>query len=155
MKVGDRVYRKEYGKGTIIHSEKNDTGILYLVKFDNKNEGLHDGAGMGMSGHCWWFPEFELELITFTKKDLKDGDRITLRNGDVGYIDNNGVLGTGLSYGTINDDLTNGGSCGKSLDIVKVERPVKYRTVYTRTEVREMTVEEISRELGYEVKVVK
>ena len=40
--------------------------------------------------------------------------------------------------------------------VVKVERPATYYEVFNRDEsVREMTVEEISKALGYEVKIVK
>ena len=53
----------------------------------------------------------------------------------------------------LEDDFTH--EIYEDSDIVKIERPVEYTTVFTRGEVKEMTVEEISKALGYEVKVVK
>ena len=41
-------------------------------------------------------------------------------------------------------------------DIMKVERPVMYHTVFERDEtVKEMTLDEICKALGYEVKIIK
>ena len=89
---------------------------------------------------------------------FKVGDKLTLRNGVSGFYRNEETYIDGLYEDNINDDLTNNGGRGSRFDIVKVERPKKYKTVYEREEeekVREMTVEEISKALGYEVKVVK
>lgn len=93
--------------------------------------------------------------MRFKKSDLRDGDKITFRNGKAGIYTGDETYIDGLCNCHINNDLTNNGSRGSELDIVKVERPRKYKTVYEREKVREMTVEEISKELGYEVKVVK
>ena len=39
---------------------------------------------------------------------------------------------------------------------MKVERAIEYKTVFDRdTEVKEMTIAEIEKELGYPIKVVK
>lgn len=92
--------------------------------------------------------------MKFTKIDLKNGDKLTLRNGSVGYYNGDEYIVSGLRGSDINDDLTNKGCIGNALDIVKVERPV-FEKLYEREEVREMTIEEICRELGYKVKVVK
>ena len=83
---------------------------------------------------------------------FKVGDRITLRNGVSGIWDGH-MIGA-LTYDEINEDLTNNGALGSCLDIVKVEKPKEYKTIYEREKVRKMTVKEISEALGYEVEVV-
>ena len=99
--------------------------------------------------------------MEFKKDDLKNGDIVTLRNGDrlvfVGsedFIDLSDDNDNCLSdICDLEDDFTH--ESYEDSDIVKIERPVEYTTVFTREEVKEMTVEEISKALGYEVKVVK
>lgn len=64
---------------------------------------------------------------TFTKSDLKDGDKCTLKNGQVIFVDKTSIYGFNsidaqLKY--FNDDVS----------IVKVERPVKYETLFEREE---------------------
>ena len=113
-----------------------------------------------VNGYVWDLRAFE--ELSFNKDDIKEGDIITLRNGDRLLIDadkdvsdlsgknNNPVY----SLYCFENDMTyrDGNS---NYDIVKVERPVEYSIVYDKEAVREMTVEEISKALGYEVKVVK
>lgn len=80
------------------------------------------------------FREDELELVQekqFTKADLKDGDKCTLKNGQVIFFNKDSSrqrtlyafdnLDKNFKY-TINDDVS----------IVKVERPLKYETVFER-----------------------
>lgn len=85
---------------------------------------------------------FELiEEKKFTKSDLKDGDIVTRRDKNksrvykkenkIIRIDDNDIF-TFLDDYT--EDLKNAGGTGKCLDIIKVERPVKYETVYERVE---------------------
>ena len=111
-------------------------------------------------GFVWDLRAFE--ELSFNKGDIKEGDIITLRNGDRLLVDadkglqdlseenNNSVV----SLYVYRDDMI---YCyrNSNYDIVKVERPVEYSIVYDKEVVREMTVEEISKALGYEVKVVK
>lgn len=76
------------------------------------------------------FSEDELELVRkerFTKADLKDGDKCILKNGQVIFVDKTSDYGFSnidkqLKY--FNDDVS----------IVKVERPVKYETMFERKE---------------------
>lgn len=89
------------------------------------------------------FREEELELVErqFTKYDLQDGDLITYRNGDKA-IKIKGKLRDlvgkteGLLYiSDITEELKYYiGSTNEQLDIIKVERPVKYEIVYERAE---------------------
>ena len=105
----------------------------------------------------------------FTKADLKELDIVEFRNGRQALIIMDTAMGCleadGFSFRTWNDDLKDNTGAG-IYDIMKVYRPTgniptdksKWKdlpVVYERTEVKEMTVEEISKALGYEVKVVK
>lgn len=83
------------------------------------------------------FKENELALVEkqFTKSDLKDGDIVTYRDGrkkivfeDKFYGSNHFVL---LKYYT--EDLKDIDGEEEN-DIIKVERPVKYETVFERKE---------------------
>ncbi len=72
------------------------------------------------------YTTYEVEK-TFTKSDLKDGDKCTLKNGQVIFVDKTSQYGFNsidaqLKY--FNDDVS----------IVKVERPVKYETLFEREE---------------------
>lgn len=110
-----------------------------------------------------WLTSAEL-----TKTNLKEFDVIEFRNGNKTLVINDIILGE-LSIGGF--DLANWTNDLKDkytdkYDIMKIYRPIgsiptdrsKWKdlpVVYERTEVKEMTIEEISEALGYEVKVVK
>lgn len=111
----------------------------------------------------------------FTKKDLKNGDIVKFRKGYTGIV----ILETGtivvgehdyMPLDSTANDLTQalGYSNDRDFDIVAVRRPNKphecslqafknnYGTlVYERKEVEEMTLEEICKALGKEIKIVK
>ena len=76
------------------------------------------------------FSEDEIELVRkerFTKADLKDGDKCTLKNGQVIFVDKTSNYG----FSNINEQLK---YFNDDVSIVKVERPVKYETVFERKE---------------------
>lgn len=129
FKFGDRVkvvkcevlgeYCKNINKISTITQLEKDVPYPYMLK------GLDEV-----------FSEDELELVRekqFTKFDLKDGDKCTLKNGQVIFFNKDSSrqrtlyafdnLDKNFKY-TINDDVS----------IVKVERPVKYETVFERKE---------------------
>lgn len=104
----------------------------------------------------------------FTKDDLKEFDIVEFRNGDKAWVTEDIALRMltvgGLHIESWLDDLID--EIAHEYDIMKVYRPTdslpldksKWKDlplIYERTEVKEMTVEEISKALGYEVKVVK
>lgn len=87
------------------------------------------------------FREDELELVQekqFTKADLKDGDIVTYRNGSKKtvfsdkLITGGGFLGSYLT--NYNDELEEVSLKNSFFDIVKVERPTHYETVFERKE---------------------
>lgn len=83
------------------------------------------------------FREDELELVEvqFTKSDLKDGDIVTYRNGLKKIVSGDKLCGNDLfaplRYYT--EDLKDVDG-EEEYDIVKVERPVKYETLFERKE---------------------
>lgn len=80
-----------------------------------------------------WFYENELGAIEngenniFTISDLKDGDKCTLKNGQVIFVDKTSDYG----FSNINKQLK---YFNDDVSIVKVERPVKYETMFERKE---------------------
>lgn len=107
----------------------------------------------------------------FTKADLKTGDVVKFRNEELGIV--NGVLemiptqdGGWINFDNTKDNLTN--KYDKEWDIVAVRRPKEKNDcrfkafefeygilVYERKEVEEMTLAEVCRLLGKEIKIVK
>lgn len=87
------------------------------------------------------FREDELVLVQekqFTKADLKDGDIVIYRNGNKRtvfldkLITGGGFIGKYLT--NYNDELEEVSYENSLLDIVKVERPTHYKTVFERKE---------------------
>lgn len=133
FKVGDKV--KVIKCDTSGVNCKNLNKVSTITEIDERN-GKYPYV---LRGTAEYFGEMELELLErqFTKSDLKDGDIVTYRNGDKRtVVDGNLINSCGyilkkLSQYTneLKDTVI-----GKSLDIVKVERPIKYETVFERKE---------------------
>lgn len=83
------------------------------------------------------FKENELALVEkqFTKSDLKDGDIVTQRNGLKKMVFENKLYGSShfvsLTYYT--EDLKDANG-DEEYDIIKIERPGKYNTIFERKE---------------------
>ncbi len=136
FKVGDRV---KVINCKIGGRECENLGKIFTIKSTDKN-------GNRFPYELYGTPEFfgdnELKLVEnqFTKADLKDGDIVTYRNEnrrlvnatkqEIVYIENTSWLS--FNFHNFRDDLTN--KDGKEYDIVKVERPVKYETLFERKE---------------------
>ena len=118
----------------------------------------------------WMWDEEWLEPVnyTFNIEDIQAGDIIELDNGDklVAHYDySHDIKFEDLDHQKNDnpvsdiDDIEEDGSINNydhEYKVVSVLRPIKYETIYNRnSEVKEMTVEEISKALGYEVKIVK
>lgn len=153
--------------------------LVRLHRWEKGNEKYEEQLGKKFTikkieGDYCWFKESndicpfleDLELVKeykMTKEHLKDGDIVTLRNGDRLVLfgedffecseDNSNWL---CDLDDLDDNLNCEKYCGREMesDIIKVERPVRYETVFEREEVKELTVDEISERLGYKVKVV-
>ena len=127
FKVGDKVkviakkHGHEFDIGEIVRIEEISDRD-YKCSSLEKNE-------------LWWMGEDEFVEWKFTKSDLKDGDIVTDREGkkrtvSKGFLaDNFGAIS--LTYFTEDLKDTNG---LKEYDIVKVERPTQYETIFERKE---------------------
>lgn len=97
----------------------------------------------------WFWSEEMLEPAEFTKDNLRPGDVLAMRNGNVLMVQEDGCISRvgaescpfGLNNKSLNHDLTNGGAVGDCYDIMKVGRP---QVVWER---EEKTNEELHREM--------
>lgn len=122
FKVGDRV---KVINCEIEGRECENLGKIFTIKSTDKN-------GNSFPYELYGTPEFfgdnELELVNkFTKADLKDGDKCTLKNGQVIFVDKTSDYG----FSNINEQLK---YFNDDVSIIKVERPVKYETMFERKE---------------------
>ena len=106
--------------------------------------------------------EDELAKVEFTLNDLQFADILTLRNGERYVYADGYIYGEEECYGSdadnvreyYNDDLTYEDRDYIKYDIMKVERTGQ--VVFERDEtIKEMTLEEVCKELGYDVKIIK
>lgn len=115
----------------------------------------------------------EKDMNKFTKKDLKNGDVVKFKNGEnaIAVVDTGTfVFADGyLKFEDVNSDLTyNGVIRGDKYTVMAVRRPTRSsechlelfemglgNLVYERKEVEEMTLEEVCKALGKEIKIVK
>jgi len=113
-----------------------------------------------IAGCCWAFTREMFEKLTIELNGIQFADIITLRNKQKYVVADNCLYGEDSCYiadcnsldsENYNDDLTS--IEDSNYDIVKIER--EGQVIYEREEIKEMTVEEISKALGYEVKIVK
>lgn len=127
FKVGDkvRVVAKKHG-------HRFDIGEI--VKIEEISDRDYTCSSLEKN-KLWWMGEDEFTKVKFIKSDLKDGDIATDREGkkrtvSKGFlVDNFGAIS--LTYFT--EDLKDADGLQEN-DIVKVERPVKYETVFERKE---------------------
>lgn len=124
FRVGDRV---RFVKSTIGHNNNVQIGKVYrIIKTDSTDIPYKAENGE-------WFREDELELVTttFTKSDLKDGDKCTLKNGEVVFYGGSSKYGSTYCFENLTDDFKY--ELNDEVSIVKVERPT-YETVFERKE---------------------
>lgn len=127
FKVGDKVK-------VIAEKRGHEFDIGEIVKIEEISDKDYKCSSLEKN-ELWWMGEDEFTKVKFIKSDLKDGDIVTYRDGrkkivfeDKFYGSNNFVL---LKYYT--EDLKDIDGEEEN-DIVKVERPVKYETVFEREE---------------------
>lgn len=101
-----------------------------------------------------------LESIKFNKSLIKDGVIVTLSNGDELIYDNHVPRFIDLREDHDNclyeiDDIDDNGNVGNYY-ITSIKYPSDFTTIYEKSnEVKEMTLKEVCKELGYEVKIIK
>ena len=138
FKVGDKVKFRGEVANHRVHGENLQADI---EKYNNRftiSRISTTGYVEFKENECWCIEFDDIELILekqFTKSDLQNGDIVTYRDGrkkivfeDKFYGSNHFVL---LKYYT--EDLKDIDGEEEN-DIIKVERPVKYETVFERKE---------------------
>ena len=125
FKIGDRV---RFIKSIIYHTNDVQVGEVYeIIAIDRPSISYQVGNGE-------LFKEKELELVTttFTKSDLKDGDKCTLKNGKAVFYGGSEEYESTYCFENLTDDFKY--EHNDEVSIVKVERPTKYETVFERKE---------------------
>lgn len=145
-KVGDKVkikedfsYSKIYKIGTSKRMEKYAGKIMTIRKeYEGSTYKMQEDINDCDWQDGWTWSEDMFEKVGFTKSDLKDGDIVTYRNGekrikiDNKIFDKSGTLTNWLHNYT--EDLRREYKQSKHTDIVKVERPIGYGTIFERKE---------------------
>lgn len=144
-KVGDIVKikndfscSKKYEIGTNKKMEKY-AGKTMTIREINGNAYRMEEDNGEYYGNGWrWSEDMLKGKVDFTKSDLKDGDVVTYKNGDKRTKISNRLLNedgnTTNWLHSYNEDLTRECEERKETDIIKVERPTGYETVYERKE---------------------
>lgn len=129
FKVGDKVK-------VIAKKHGHHFNIGEIVKIEHTSE--YGYTCKSLKNNVYWnLRDDEIVKVKFTKADLKDGDIVTYRNGEKRtviakkLINNGGCIAKKLDGYT--DELKDTIS-GINLDIVKVERPIQYETMFERKE---------------------
>ena len=110
--------------------------------------------------------KFELIKIIIKKSDLRNGDIVTYRDKKKRIVNmkKQGLTiiedfdNVYLSLTSLNEDLYYKDNEDHDFDVVKVYRPTTEETFYTektKKEIKEMTLKEVCKELGYEIKIIK
>lgn len=163
-KIGDKV---KIVKNRVFGMNVNGDMDKYLgsIMTIKSSDGFGNYKMMEDYGYWSWNDNMIEGCINIIKKsDLQNGDIVTYRekyvfsrrivqNGKILYLNDFKNLSMALSdYDENLMALKN-----PDFDIVKVYRPETEETFYTEKtkEAKEMTVAEIERELGYQIKVVK
>lgn len=165
-KVGDRVrIRKDlkdderYGRNYADEDMEEMAGQIVTITYENNN---HYEIKEDENEH-WWTDEmfegyvkptkeelFAMPLGTIIKTDEEE-QNIFVKVGKEDFCNNNCDH---IEIDDVNDDLSIRANfyCTK---ILEIQEPT-YNTIYKyETEVKEMTISEIEKELGYPIKVVK
>lgn len=119
FKVGDKVK-------VIAKKHGHHFNIGEIVKIEHTSEYGYTCKSLKNNDY-WNLRDDEIVKVKFTKADLKDGDKCTLRNGQVVFVDKT----SNYSFNSIDEQLR---YFNDDVSIVKVERPVQYETMFERKE---------------------
>mgnify|MGYP001852278019 FL=1 len=172
FKVGDRVrirswesMAKESGIDSKGDIETKYNFVKYMKNLCGRTATIIDINGIEVklgewsnAGNTTWnFSIDMLEPVLFEKCDLQNGDILIDGAGDKSIYYNGELYGDTVDLEYLNNDLTaNPNKCHKNWSIVKIERPIKFETVFERNEeIKEMTMEELCKHFGCQVKIVK
>lgn len=147
FKVGDKIKGNEKANKYGI----TDSNFVGYVIANLRDGGIEVSAVKNDKCNTYCVDEvcFDLfEKTIFTKSDLKNGDILTDRDDLKSVYSEGKIYGETVGIDSLNEDLTYAGSFREN-DIVKVERPVKYETIFEREEESvELTINEIKEKFG-------
>lgn len=144
FKVGDKVKIKKnlsckgYGASYFVSSMKKYKGKEAKITYVSPDD---DTCQLDIDSGNWWWSEDMLEPYTskIAKKDLRDGDKCTLKNNEKAFVIDKTVVTKDdvLSLYDYNSKLEH--NFNSNYDIVKVDRPVGYKTIYKNDEILDST----------------
>ena len=149
FKVGDRVKFSEKMNGNL-HNPfvKKDNEVRKIVSIFLGNIVLENLPNNS-------FQADELISAKFEKCDIKNFDICTDREGCKSIYYNGELYGETIGLDILEDNLKDEDE-DTANDIIKVERPIKYETIFERNdEIKEMTMKELCEHFGCEVKIIK
>lgn len=155
FKIGDRIVANKKADDKYGITKEGWKGIVTKVgEYNFEAKSTYESHEYTLSYDCF-------DLMLSKLEDLQFGDIVTERNGERYVFADGRLYGEDSDYYNdcdavddyFNDDLTYEEDDFSEHDIVKVER--NGITIFERGETKEMTISEISKALGYEVKVVK
>ena len=163
FKVGDRI-RGLKGNGCRFTNEQMLEGKVVETFADNMRIKIENHSDADYVGRKYVATnsteKFELiKLTEFTKSSLRNGDRVYDNDPtyEYGVVHDDAIKygsDSSLNLGKFNEDLTHVHI--SNFDIIKVERPVKFETVFEREEeIKELTMEEVCEMAGCTVKIVE
>lgn len=144
FKVGDKVKIKKnlsckgYGASYFVSSMKKYKGKEAKITYVSPDD---DTCHLDIDSGNWWWSEDMLEPYTskIAKKDLRDGDKCTLKNNEKAFVIDKTVVTKDdvLSLYDYNSKLEH--NFNSNYDIVKVDRPTEYETIYKNDEILDST----------------
>lgn len=170
FKVGDRVrIRKDLKEGydlTIYVSDemgKYAGNIVTISKTRRRHDGTEIYEIKEDDGYWAWSEDmfeqnkkpskeelFDMPIGTIIKTDREENN-VYIKVGENDFCNDNCDH---IEDSDINEDLTVDNYCGDKT-IIEIQIPT-YETIYTAdTEIKEMTIAEIEKQLGYPIKIVK
>lgn len=108
-----------------IHGHHFDIGEI--VKIEHASENTYVCKSL-KNNNYWSLRDDEIVKVKFTKSDLKNGDKCTLKNGQIVFVDKT----SDYCFENIDEDLSY--FFNDNVSIVKVERPIQYETMFERKE---------------------
>ena len=170
FRIGDKVkllkekMNDRHCDETIIKFKNEEIGII--KEFDNDDFTKNNIQIIFNDGYsnCWCNKD-EIELVnkkpsksellkmplgTIIKTDTEEGNNVFVKVGEETFYNYDDDK---LDEEDIHDDLNIDFFGNK---IIEIQEPICYKTIYTENrEIREMTISEIEKKLGYPIKVIK
>lgn len=144
FKVGDQVKIREdlsLGKYYSVHLSRSmlsNKGKEAKITYISPDDGT---CHLDIDGDDWWWSEDMLEPHTskIAKKDLRDGDYCVFKNGDKAIKIGNyvGTHNAVVPLREYNKKLEH--NFNSNYDIVRIDRPTKYETIYKNDEILDST----------------